>query len=77
MAYATGRCMRHMSLRLPFEADDAVVMVRKVFEDRVAFHDGEDEIVPVVTVHHIGGRDSKGLERVCVKTRRGRCRARR
>ena len=32
MAYATGRCMCHMALRLPFEADDVVAMVRKVFE---------------------------------------------
>jgi glyoxylase-like metal-dependent hydrolase (beta-lactamase superfamily II) len=45
-------------------------MVRKVFADRVAFHDGEDEIVPGVTVHHIGGH-SKGLQSVRVKTRRG------
>src|SRR5262249_44188170 len=37
---------------------------------RVDFHDGEDEIVPGVTVHHIGGH-SKGLQSVRVKTRRG------
>src|SRR4051812_18111462 len=70
MAYATGRCMCHMALRLPFEVDDVVAMVRKVFAGRVAFHDGEDEIVPGVTVHHIGGH-SKGLQSVRVKTRRG------
>ena len=45
-------------------------MVRKVFADRVAFHHGEGEIVPGVTVHHIGGH-SKGLQGVRVKTRRG------
>ena len=70
MAYATGRCMCHAALRLPFEADDVVAMVRKVFAGRVAFHDGEDEIVPGVTVHRIGGH-SKGLQCVRVKTRRG------
>jgi glyoxylase-like metal-dependent hydrolase (beta-lactamase superfamily II) len=70
MAYATGRCMCHHAVRLPFEADDVVAMVRKVFDDRVAFHDGADEIVPGVTVHHIGGH-SKGLQSVRVKTRRG------
>ena len=58
------------ALRLPFEADDVVAMVRKVFSGRVVFHDGEDEIVPGVTVHHIGGH-SKGLQCVRVKTRRG------
>jgi glyoxylase-like metal-dependent hydrolase (beta-lactamase superfamily II) len=70
MAYATGRCMCHTALRMPFELEDVVAMVRKVFADRVAFHDGEDEIVPGVTVHHIGGH-SKGLQSVRVKTRRG------
>jgi glyoxylase-like metal-dependent hydrolase (beta-lactamase superfamily II) len=70
MAYATGRCMCHQALRLPFEADDVVAMVRKVFDNRVTFHAGEDEIVPGVTVHHIGGH-SKGLQSVRVKTQRG------
>jgi glyoxylase-like metal-dependent hydrolase (beta-lactamase superfamily II) len=70
MAYATGRCMCHPALRMPFEADDVVAMVRKVFAGRVVFHDGEDEIVPGVTVHHIGGH-SKGLQSIRVKTQRG------
>src|SRR5262245_17317038 len=70
MAYATGRCMCHTALRLPFEVDDVVAMVRKVFDGRVAFHDGEDEVAPGITVHHIGGH-SKGLQSVRVKTRSG------
>jgi len=70
MTYATGRCMCHQALRLPFEADDVVAMVRKVFAGRVEFHDGDGEIVPGVTIHHIGGH-SKGLQSVRVKTRRG------
>ena len=45
-------------------------MVRKVFTGRCAFHDGDGEIVPGVTVHHIGGH-SKGLQSVRVKTRLG------
>jgi glyoxylase-like metal-dependent hydrolase (beta-lactamase superfamily II) len=70
MAYATGRCMCHQQTRLPFEVEDVVAMVRKVFSGRAAFHDGEAEIVPGVTVHHIGGH-SMGLQSVRVKTRRG------
>jgi glyoxylase-like metal-dependent hydrolase (beta-lactamase superfamily II) len=70
MAYATGRCMCHQALRAPFEVDDVVAMVRKVFSGRCAFHDGAGEIVPGVTVHHIGGH-SKGLQSVRVKTRLG------
>ena len=70
MAYATGRCMCHAHLRMPFEADDVVAMVRKVFAGRVVFHDGTDEIAPGITVHQIGGH-SKGLQCMRVKTRRG------
>jgi len=70
MAYATGRCMCHAEIRIPFEVDDVVAMVRKVFEERVMFHDGTDEIAPGITVHRIGGH-SKGLQCVRVKTRRG------
>ena len=70
MAYATGRCMCHQASRLPFEADDVVAMVRKVFAGRVEFHDGAGEVAPGVTVHHIGGH-SKGLQCVRVRTQRG------
>jgi glyoxylase-like metal-dependent hydrolase (beta-lactamase superfamily II) len=70
MAYATGRCMCHAPLRFPFEPDDVTAMVRKVFEGRVTFHDGDDEIAPGITLHKLGGH-SKGLQCVRVKTRRG------
>jgi glyoxylase-like metal-dependent hydrolase (beta-lactamase superfamily II) len=70
MAYATGRCMCHQSLRAPFEADDVLAMVRKVFAGRAIFHDGHAEIASGLTVHLIGGH-SKGLQCVRVKTRRG------
>jgi glyoxylase-like metal-dependent hydrolase (beta-lactamase superfamily II) len=70
VAYATGRCMCHPMLRMPFEVEDVLAMVRKVFDGRVVFHDGVDEIAPGVTVHRIGGH-SKGLQCVRVKTQRG------
>jgi glyoxylase-like metal-dependent hydrolase (beta-lactamase superfamily II) len=70
IAYATGRCMCHAELRKPFEADDVIAMVRKVFAGRVAFHDGAAEIAPGITVHKIGGH-SRGLQCVRVDTRRG------
>ena len=70
MAYSTGRCMCHAEIRIPFEADDVVAMVRKVFAGRVVFHDGEQQLAPGLTLHHIGGH-SKGLQCVRVKTQRG------
>jgi glyoxylase-like metal-dependent hydrolase (beta-lactamase superfamily II) len=70
MSFATGRCMCDAKMRTAFEADDVTALVQKVFADRVTFHDGESEITPGVTVHHIGGH-SKGLQAVRVKTERG------
>jgi glyoxylase-like metal-dependent hydrolase (beta-lactamase superfamily II) len=70
MAYATGRCMCHREIKVPFEADDVVAMVRKVFAGRVEFHDGSEELAPGISVHRIGGH-SKGLQCVRVKTQRG------
>lgn len=70
MAYATGRCMCHAHVRVPFEADDVAAMVRKVFDGRVVFHDGDEALVPGVTLHRIGGH-SRGLQALRVRTRRG------
>ena len=70
MAYATGRWMCHAYLKMPFEEEDVVAMIRKLFAGRVIFHDGVGEIAPGITVHKIGGH-SKGLQSIRVKTRRG------
>jgi glyoxylase-like metal-dependent hydrolase (beta-lactamase superfamily II) len=70
MAYGTGRSMCHAHQRIPFEVDDVVAMVRKVFDGRVVFHDGDDTLAPGITLHRIGGH-SKGLQCVRVKTVRG------
>jgi len=70
VAYATGRDMCHPMMRIPFEVEDVVTLIRQVYAGRVVFHDGEDEIAPGVTVHKIGGH-SKGLQCVRVLTQRG------
>ncbi len=70
MEYATGRCMCHAAMGHSYEPDYVVAMVRKVFAGRVAFHDGEAEIAPGVSVHHIGGH-TRGLQCVRVATKRG------
>lgn len=70
MDFATGRCMCDEKMRVAFEADDVTALVRKVYAGRVTYHDGEDQIAPGITVHHIGGH-SKGLQAVRVKTARG------
>jgi glyoxylase-like metal-dependent hydrolase (beta-lactamase superfamily II) len=70
MAFCTGRCMCHPQLRRSFEETDVSAMIGHLFRGRVRFHDGTDEIVPGITVHHVGGHTA-GLQVLRVKTGRG------
>jgi glyoxylase-like metal-dependent hydrolase (beta-lactamase superfamily II) len=70
MAYATGRCMCSGRLRHPYEADHVAGLVRCLYQDRVVFHDGDEDIAPGLSVHLIGGH-TRGLQCVRVNTRRG------
>jgi len=70
MAYVTGRHMGERLLRRPYELDDVMTMVRLTFAGRVAFHAGDEEIAPGISVHHIGGH-TPGLQSVRVHTARG------
>jgi glyoxylase-like metal-dependent hydrolase (beta-lactamase superfamily II) len=44
--------------------------VRLVYRDRVAFHDGDAEIAPGISVHRVGGHTA-GMQVVRVHTARG------
>ena len=70
MAFSTGRCICHAALRQPFDEQDVVAMVRKLFAGRIVFHDGDEEITPGLSLHHVGGH-TMGLQMVRVQTRRG------
>lgn len=70
MAFCTGRHMCNATTRFPFEASHVSTMVNRIFEGRVEFHDGDDELAPGITLHHVGGH-SLGLQVVRVKTKRG------
>jgi len=70
IAFATGRHMCATCIRQTFEVEDVVTLVRAVYADRVAFHDGEGEVAPGVTVHRVGGH-TDGLQVVRVMTQRG------
>jgi len=70
MFYATGRCMCHAPIRYAYDADDVVKMVRRLYDGRVAFHDGDEELAPGITVHYVGGH-TMGLQMVRVWTKRG------
>jgi glyoxylase-like metal-dependent hydrolase (beta-lactamase superfamily II) len=70
MAYVTGRAMTHKPLRHSFVLSEVVQMVTAVYGDRVVFHDGDEEIFPGISVHHIPGH-TRGLQSVKVHTSRG------
>lgn len=70
MAYATGPCMCHDTLRMPFSADHVCEAVKRLYSGRVVFHDGDGEVADGVTVHCIGGH-SRGLQAVRVRTTSG------
>lgn len=70
MAYATGPCMCHDALRMPFTGAHVCDMVRALYAGRVTFAEGSAEVAPGVELHLIGGH-SRGLQAVRVRTRRG------
>ena len=70
MAYATGRYMAHEFFAYAYEAEEIVAMVRNIYAKRVRFHDGDAEIAPGISVHHVGGH-TRGLQVVRVWTRLG------
>jgi glyoxylase-like metal-dependent hydrolase (beta-lactamase superfamily II) len=70
MHYATGRHMCSHVMAHPFTADLVADMVRRVFEGRVGFVDGERQLADGLSVHLVGGH-SMGLQVVRVRTARG------
>lgn len=70
MAFATGPCMCHDTLRAPFSADHICEAVKRLYSGKIRFYDGEAEIAEGLSVHCIGGH-SRGLQCVRVKTQSG------
>lgn len=70
LAYVAGPCMCHPHLRYPFSADHVCQVIRRLFDGRVRFHDGDGEVASGVTVHRIGGH-TQGLQAVRVNTQAG------
>ncbi len=66
MAFATGPCMCHDTLRAPFTAGHICEAVRRLHAGKLTFHDGDGVVADGVTVHRIGGH-SRGLQAVRVR----------
>lgn len=70
MAFATGRHMRFERFNRAYEPDHVAGLIRLVYADRVAFHNGDESIAAGISVHRIGGHTA-GLQVVRVHTARG------
>ncbi len=78
LAFATGRYMAHEFFSYAYELEEVLAMVRNAYAGRIDFHDGDEEIAPGLSLHHIGGH-TKGLQvvRVWTAARVARARVRR
>jgi glyoxylase-like metal-dependent hydrolase (beta-lactamase superfamily II) len=70
MHYATGRCMCFAAMRHAYSVEDVAELLRKVYAERVSFHDGDAQLMPGVELMLIGGH-TRGLQAVRVRTARG------
>ncbi len=70
MAFATGPCMCHDTLRMPFTAEHICEVIKRLYSGKLIFYDGDAEVAEGVTVHAIGGH-SRGLQCVRVRTSAG------
>lgn len=71
MAFYTGRHAGRDAFRHSIEVEDVCAMVRLNYAGRVAFVDGDREIVPGISVHKVGGHTA-GMQIISVQTSRGR-----
>jgi glyoxylase-like metal-dependent hydrolase (beta-lactamase superfamily II) len=70
MQFATGRHMAQPIFSHAYEVEEVTAMVRRVYEGRVMFHDGDAQLAPGLSLHHIGGH-TMGIQSVRVHTRVG------
>ena len=68
--FATGRCMCDAFIRRPFDVEDVVALVRRTYADRVVFHDGDDDLLPGLTLHSFPGHRA-AVQGLRVNTPRG------
>ncbi len=70
MTYATGPCMCHQVLRMPYSNNHIHSAIDKLYSDKLVFHTGDSTVTSGVSVHLVGGH-SRGLQVVRVFTDSG------
>ena len=71
LAFATGRHACDHAVRAPFDGEPVAQLVRKIYADRVVFHDGDEPFAPGITLHLAPGHTA-GMQMVSCETARGR-----
>jgi glyoxylase-like metal-dependent hydrolase (beta-lactamase superfamily II) len=70
MSFATGRDMGRKAIRHAFTVEHIKDLVERVFNEKVRFHNGDVELAPGLSLHHVGGH-TRGLQVVRVDTGSG------
>ena len=70
MAFATGRQVCEREVRAPFDGEPVAQLVRKLYNDHVVFHDGDDAFAPGIALRVLPGHTA-GLQAVVCETARG------
>ncbi len=70
MAFATGRHICDHGVRAPFDGEPVAQLVRKLYADRVVFHEGDAAFAPGIALRLCDGHTA-GLMAVCCETARG------
>jgi glyoxylase-like metal-dependent hydrolase (beta-lactamase superfamily II) len=71
MSFCTGRYMSQAAFRHSLELDDILALVRYNYEGRLVFVDGDQDILPGISVHKVGGHTA-GMQIITVQTKHGR-----
>lgn len=70
LAFATSRHVCDPAVRAPFDGEPVAQLVRRLYEDRVMFHDGDAEFAPGIRLARVAGHTA-GLQAVVCDTARG------
>jgi len=70
LAFATSRHVCDQPTRAPFDGEPVAQLVRKLYADRVVFHDGDDDFAPGIGLRLAHGHTA-GLQLVACETERG------
>jgi glyoxylase-like metal-dependent hydrolase (beta-lactamase superfamily II) len=71
LAFATSRHVCDREVRAPFDGEPVAQLIRKLYNDHVVFHDGDEEFAPGIRLHLCNGHTA-GLQLVACDTARGK-----